>query len=170
MAKNKTRKVSVPKRYIPSYLSNRDKDKQREMLKKSRKQYKKGKYFTRKKVSSFKSKESSHIKNVRKIYNVDKVIPSTILAKKTGCTIDALRKIVKKGEGAYFSSGSRPNQTAQSWGYARLASSISGGKSAAVDFNVLAKGCKKNSKALKLAKKSRKKYGYGKHKTPQVKL
>lgn len=170
MTKNKTRKVSVPKRYIPSYLSDRDKDKQREMLKKSRKQYKKGKYFTRKKVSSFKSKESPHIKNVRKIYNVDKVIPSTILANKTGCTIDALRKIVKKGEGAYFSSGSRPNQTAQSWGYARLASSISGGKSAAVDFNVLAEGCKKNSKALKLAKKSRKKYGYGKRKTAQVKL
>ena len=169
---NKTRRLkkSVPKRYIPSYLSKRDKHKQREMLKKSRKQYKKGKYFTRKKVLTFKSKESPHIKKVRKIYKVDKVMPSTILAKKTGCTIDALRKIVKKGEGAYFSSGSRPNQTAQSWGYARLASSITGGKSAAVDFNVLAEGCKKNSRALKLAKKSRKKHGYGKRKTPQVTL
>ena len=41
---------------------------------------------------------------------------------------------MKKGQGAYYSSGSRPNQSAHSWGYARLASAITGGKSAAVDF------------------------------------
>ncbi len=170
MSKNNSKKNTVPKRYIPSSLSRRDKSKQREMLKKSRKQYKKGKYFTRKKIHSFKSKESPHIKNVRKIYKLDKAVPSKELAKKTGCTINSLKKIVKKGEGAYFSSGSRPNQTAQSWGYARLASSITGGKSAAVDFNVLVEGCGKNSKALKLARKSRKKHGYGNRKTPQVNL
>ena len=53
--------------------------------------------------------------------------------KKTGCSIEALKKIVNKGEGAYYSSGSRPNQTSHSWGYARLASAITGGKAAAVD-------------------------------------
>ena len=84
------------------------------------------------------------------------------LAKKTSCKPSALSKIVKKGQGAYFSSGSRPNQTAHSWGMARLASSITGGKAAAVDYNILEKGCSKNSKALKLAKKSRKKHGFGK--------
>lgn len=161
---------TVPKRYIPKSLSNKDKKKQREMLKKSRKMYKKGKYFTRKKVSSFKSKESQHIKNAKKIYKVDDIVPSKELANKTGCSIDSLSQIVKKGQGAYYSSGSRPNQTGHSWGYARLASAISGGKSAAVDFNILKDGCKKNSKALKLAKTAKKKYGYGNRKTPQIKL
>ena len=83
------------------------------------------------------------------------------MAKKTGCSVGALRKIVKKGQGAYFSSGSRPNQTAHSWGYARLASSITGGKSAAVDFKVLSEGCKKTGKAYRLALKSKKKHGFG---------
>ena len=79
---NKTRRLkkSVPKRYIPFYLSKRDKEKQREMLKKSRKQYKKGEYFTRKRVSSFKSKESPHIKNVRKIYNIHILEDTVILS------------------------------------------------------------------------------------------
>ena len=76
-----------------------------------------------------------------------------------------MNQIVKKGEGAYFSSGSRPNQTAQSWGLARLASSITAGKSAAVDYDILNKGCDHNKKAFKLANKSRKKYKYGHSKT-----
>ncbi len=63
--------VNVPKRYIPTTLTKRDKSKQRSMLKKSRKQYKKGKYFTRKKVKSFKSKISPHITKAKKIYNFD---------------------------------------------------------------------------------------------------
>jgi len=163
-------KKTVPKRYIPSTLSMRDRSKQREMLKKSRKQYKQGKYFTRKKVKSFTSKPSSHIENAKKIYSIDSVKPSRMLVRKTGCRMNSLVQIVKKGEGAYFSSGSRPNQTAKSWGYARLASSITGGKSAAIDYNILEKGCKPTSKALKLANKSRRKHGYGKRKTPQIKL
>ena len=167
--KPKTRKT-VPKRYIPIQLSIRDKRIQREMLKKSRKQYKKGKYYTRKKVKSFKSKISPHIVKAKKVYDIDTIVPSKSLAKKTGCSKSTLDKIVKKGEGAYFSSGSRPNQTGKSWGYARLASSITGGKAAAVDYNILESGCKINSKALQLAKKSKKKHGYGKRKTPQAKL
>lgn len=99
------------------------------MLKKSRSEYKKGKYFTRKPIKSFHSRLSKHIGHAQKIYGVDKIVPSQELAKATGCSIDALERIVKKGEGAYFSSGSRPNQTAQSWGYARLASALTAGKS-----------------------------------------
>jgi len=41
--------------------------------------------------------------------------------------------IIKKGKGAFFSSGSRPNQTPFSWGLARLASVIMGGKARKVD-------------------------------------
>ena len=121
-------------------------------------------------VPSFHSKTSVHIKNARKIYKMLDITPSKELSKKTGCSLDALQKIVNKGEGAYYSSGSRPNQTAQSWGYARLASSITGGKAAAVDYDILESGCNHSKTAFILAKKSRKKYKYGHSKTKKVLL
>lgn len=160
--------MKIPIRYLPKNLSKKDKKKQVQMLLKSRKLYKKKKYFTRKKVSSYKSKTSNHILNARKIYGVEKIIPSKELSSKTGCTVDALKKIVNKGAGAYFSSGSRPNQTGQSWGLARLASSITGGKAAAVDYDIINKGCKHNKKAFILASRARKKYGYGHSKTKKI--
>ena len=161
--------MSYPKRYVPKRLSKKDKKKQKREIKKSRKAYKKGNYYTRKKVKSFKSKESAHVTKAKKIYGVDNVSPSSNLAKKTGCSISALRKIVKKGQGAYYSSGSRPNQTGHSWGRARLASSITGGKAAAVDFNILESGCKPGSKALRLAKASKKRHGHGTRRVPKHK-
>uniref|UniRef100_A0A6C0D7R8 DUF5824 domain-containing protein n=1 Tax=viral metagenome TaxID=1070528 RepID=A0A6C0D7R8_9ZZZZ len=168
MTKNKTRKIVL--RYLPKRLSMKDKKKQSRMILKSRKLYKKGIYYTRKHVSSFNSKTSNHIKNARKIYNVEKIGATNELSKKTGCSKLALAKIIKKGQGAYFSSGSRPNQTGQSWGIARLASAITSGKAAAVDYNILEDGCKKGSKALKLAKMAQKKYGYGKKRVPKVNI
>jgi hypothetical protein len=160
----------VPRRYVPKQLTRRDKTIAKRELKRSRKLYKQKKYYTRRQVKSFHSKPSNHIVEASKIYGIDKIIPSPLLAKKTGCSIEALQHIVKKGEGAYFSSGSRPNQSAQSWGYARLASSITGGKASAVDYTILEKGCTKNSKALKLAKKSTYYNTSGRHSVPKVKL
>ena len=66
-----------------------------------------------------------------------KQVPSKKLSTATGCSIKVLKKIVNKGQGAYYSSGSRPNQTPQSWGYARLASSLTAGKAATVDVNII---------------------------------
>ena len=160
---NKQRKV--PMRYLPKMLTKKDRIKQSKMLAKSRKLYKNKKYYTREKLASYKNKTSNHILNARKIYRVENLTPNSELAEKTGCSIKTLKKIVNKGEGAYFSSGSRPNQTAQSWGIARLASSITAGKSAAVDFTILEKGCNHNGLAYILAKKSKRKYGYGHSKT-----
>ena len=45
-------------------------------------------------------------------------------------------QILKKGRGAYYSSGSRPNQSSNSWAYARLASVITGGKARKVDNKI----------------------------------
>lgn len=162
--------MNVPVKYIPNRLSRQDKIKQSRQLKKSRLAYKKGKYIHRKPVNSFTSKKSQHIINAEKIYKLNPFKIDTHLVQATGCSRKALNKIVKKGQGAYYSSGSRPNQTAHSWGIARLASSISGGKAAAVDFNILKDGCKSGSKALKLAKKSKIKNGYGTRKVPKIKL
>jgi hypothetical protein len=157
-------------RYLPKKLSAKDKKKQAKMLNKSKKLYKKGIYFSRPSVKTFKSKKSNHIRNAERIYGVDKIGATNELAKATGCKKSALAKIINKGMGAYYSSGSRPNQTAQSWGVARLASSITGAKAAAVDYSILEKGCKPNSRALTMAKRARKKHGHGTRRVPKVKV
>ena len=164
---------SVPLRYIPKNLTRKDKKEQRRMLRKSRKLYNskqlyKGKqYYTRKPLASFKQKTSKHILKARRLYKLDTITPSKELAKATGCTMKALKQIVRKGEGAYFSSGSRPNQTAHSWGFARLASAVTGGKAAAVDYKIIEKGCNHQKSAFRLAKQAKAK---GIHRVPQVLL
>ena len=149
--------MKFPIRYVPKNLTKKDKQKQLKMLIKSKKLYKNHKYYTRKSISSYKNKKSNHILNARKIYDIQNITPNKELAQKTGCKISALKQIVKKGEGAYYSSGSRPNQTPQSWGLARLASSLTSGKAAAVDYDIIEKGCNHKKKAFILATKSRKK-------------
>jgi len=153
--------MKFPIRYLPVTLTRKDRTKQMNMLRKSRKLYKKKKYYTRKRVSSYVSKPSRHITNARKLYHIEHILPNKELSRKTGCSVSALKQIVRKGEGAYYSSGSRPNQTPQSWGIARLASSLTAGKAAAVDYDILKKGCNHTKKAFILANKARRKYGYG---------
>lgn len=152
MNKKKIKKSKISKKskefinkYVPKYLSNKDKKKQISELKKSIKLERDKKYHIRKKIKSFKSKKSSHIKNAKRIYKIKSLKPNKDLEKKTKCKIIGLKKIVKKGMGAYFTSGSRPSQTPHSWGYARLASAITGGKSAKVDIDILKKYCKNKS-------------------------
>jgi hypothetical protein len=150
----------VPVRYLPKALTKKDRRDQIRYLAKSRKMYSKGIFWKRPEVKSFRTKPSKHIINAEKMYNLYPIKPNQTLANATKCSVKALQKIVNKGAGAYYSSGSRPNQTAQSWGIARLASAISGGKSSAVDFRILEKGCNhRTSKAYKLAKRSLKNTG-----------
>ena len=160
--------MKIPIRYLPKRLTSKDKSKQIRMLMRSRRLYKNNKYYTRKQIPSYKSKTSNHIVDARRIYKISNVEPNKELASKTGCTLSALHKIVSKGEGAYFSSGSRPNQTAQSWGIARLASSITGGKSAAVDYNIIEKGCNHKKRAFILANRAKRMYKYGHSRTKKV--
>jgi len=160
--------IKFPIRYLPKSLSARDKIDQIKMLTKSKKLYKMNKYYTRKQLSSYKSKKSEHIGNARKIYNIQTVTPNAELSIKTGCTLATLNQIVKKGEGAYYSSGSRPNQTPKSWGLARLASALTAGKAAAVDYDIIDKGCNHNKKAFILASRARKMYKFGHSKTKKI--
>jgi hypothetical protein len=169
---NKIKKYGQKKkynlRYLPKKLTQKDKKKQMIMLSKSKQMYKKGKYFTRKSVKSFQSKPSSHVIKAKKMYGVDKIGSTNELSKKSGCTKLALSKIISKGEGAYYSSGSRPNQSPQSWGIARLASALTSGKAGAVDYDILIKGCKHGSKGYRSAENARKKHGHGTRRVPKV--
>ena len=147
-------RIRVPIRYVPRTLSRKDRRKQIAMLKRSRRMYKRGEFYGRTtKLKSYPHIASNHVVTARRMYHVDRIVPNAALAKATGCSVGSLKQIVKKGEGAFYSSGSRPNQTPQSWGYARLASAITGGKAAAVDYSILNNGCKPTSGALRLAKK-----------------
>jgi hypothetical protein len=169
------KKRPVTLRYLPKRLSRKDKKTQLRMIQKSRRLYKKGDYYTRKPVKSFKTKTSKHILAARKMYHMENIGANEELATKSGCSLAALKKIVSKGEGAYFSSGSRPNQTAQSWGNARLASSLTAGKAGAVDYNILHEGCikeknKGSTKGYKMAELAKRNYGHGQHKVPKASI
>ena len=141
------------KKYVPNTLTKRDRRRQLSMLRNSRNLYKKRKFYTRKKLVSFTSKKSNHILNALRLYRLNRIVPDAEMVKATGCPKRVLRQIVKKGEGAYYSSGSRPNQTAQSWAYARLASAITGGPASVVDYHLVSK-CNPKKKAFRLAKKA----------------
>lgn len=161
----------IPKRYIPSILSKtlrerrgyryavnrlkQDTIRQRRAILRSRKAYQKGKYVDRPHIASFVNKKSPHVYRATNLYGVPSMVPTPTLARATGCRQSALKQIIKKGEGAFYSSGSRPNQTAQSWAYARLGSALTGGPSSQVDYKILEKGCSRKSRPLQLANQTR---------------
>ena len=133
MAINKKRTQKIPRKYT-ARLSRRDRSKHKKNLIKSRKMYKKGIYVDRPQLKAYPKKRSAHIVKFEKRYNrkiTDKdFIDKNILSKK------GQNQILKKGRGAYYSSGSRPNQSSSSWAYARLASVITGGKARKVDNKI----------------------------------
>jgi len=82
-------------------------------------------------VKGFKSKRSGWVAKFENKYKVkisDKSFIDKNIIKREG-----MNKIIKKGMGAYYSGGSRPNQTPFSWGLSRLASVIMNGPARKVD-------------------------------------
>ena len=136
-------------------LSKSDKAKQKEAILKSRKDAKGGKYKPRPKLKSFQNKKSPHVKKALKKFNLVSMKDLEKISKETGCSMASLKIILKKGRGAYYSDGSRANQNADSWAYARLASAITGGGASKVDYKHLKSG-KCNSKVMKVTKKPKK--------------
>jgi len=124
----------LPKHYT-ARLSKKDKKKQIRSIKKASRAYDKGKYINRPKLKSYKSKKSSWVTKFEKKYGED-VKTYKEIEKATGIPAKALKLVVKKGKGAYYSSGSRPNQTAESWGKARMYSYIMGGPTRKVDQHI----------------------------------
>tara|TARA_B100000941_G_C28153955_1_gene373943 strand:- start:26 stop:439 length:414 start_codon:yes stop_codon:yes gene_type:complete len=126
----------IPKKYTAN-LSRKDKKKQIRSLRKAQRSYRKKKkeYIDRPKLKSYRSKKSSWVKKFEKKYGKD-VKSLKQISKATGIPVKALQKVIKKGKGAYYSSGSRPNQTASSWGKARMYSFIMGGPARKVDMHI----------------------------------
>lgn len=126
----------IPKKYTIG-LSNKDKKKQNKNIKTAKKSYKKKKYIDRPKLKSYKNKKSGWTKKFKDKYgNITKLKD---IVKATGIPKKALIAVLKKGRGAYYSSGSRPNQTAESWGRARMYSYIMGGPTRKYDKEITKK-------------------------------
>lgn len=114
----------VNKKYVPKELSKEDKKKQIKSIKEGK---------DRPKVD-YKTKRSSHVVKFEKKYGTKITNKSFIdknIISKTG-----IDKILSKGRGAYYSSGSRPNVNKEQWAYARLASVIMGGPARKVDKEI----------------------------------
>ena len=118
----------IPKQYVPKSLTPEDKKKQIKSIKEGK---------DRPKVDSFKSKRSRHVIKFEKRYG--KKITDDEWIGKNLLRPAGIKQILKKGAGAYYSSGSRPNQTVASWSRARLASALTGGAAAKVDKDILEK-------------------------------
>ena len=132
-----------PKRYTAG-LSKEDKKKQKKQLDKSTSDYKKGKLTERKKLESYKPKKSSYVEKVKDKtglpVNVDKLADKFSKTDKRKKELKkGMEEIIDKGKGAFYSSGSRPNQTPDSWGKARLASVLVGGPSRKIDKAIVEK-------------------------------
>jgi len=115
----------IPKKYIPKSLTPEDKKKQIKSIKEK---------TDRPKVKSFTSKRSSLVEKFEKKYgtkiNDFKFISKNIIKQK------GIDEIMSKGRGAYYSSGSRPNQTSTSWALARLAGVIMNSPARKVDMKI----------------------------------
>ena len=106
--------TSLPKKYTAG-LNERQKAKQVKSIRegKERPQFK-----------DVKTKRSTHVQKFEDKYGYKITDPRV---KKEIISATGFNQIVKKGEGAYFSGGSRPNTTPRQWGLARVASVIMGG-------------------------------------------
>ena len=82
----------------------------------------------------FKSKRSGWVKKFEDKYK-HKISDKEWIHKNI-ITRTGQQKIIDKGIGAYYSSGSKPNQTPTSWGLARLGSVILGGPSRRIDKKI----------------------------------
>ncbi len=89
--KNKKKK-HFSKKYVPDYLSSKEKKKTIQELNKSIELYKNKKYYVREPIKGYRTKKSNHLEKVTKIYGINKIYPSNELAKATKCKKNWIKK------------------------------------------------------------------------------
>ena len=115
-------------KYVPNQLTPSDRRKQIESIERG---------TVRPKVKSFNSRRSSWAVKFERKYGTKisnyKWISGNLLKRK------GIDEVLKRGRAAYFTSGSRPNQTPTSWARARLASVLLRGPAYKVDKDIVKK-------------------------------
>ena len=114
----------IKKEYVPSSLSASDRKKQIKSIKDK----------TERPNVKFESKRSSWVEKFESKFGY-KINQKAKIAKEI-ISKEGIEQILSKGKGAYYSAGSRPNQTATSWSLARLASVILGGPARRIDKKI----------------------------------
>jgi len=124
----KDKQTGLNKKYVPKSLTSSQKKKQVKSIREK---------TDRPKLKNVKTKESKWTKKAQTYFDGNTSISN--ISKKTGVSTTGLNKIIKKGEGAYYSSGSRPNVSARQWGLSRLYSVLFGGAARKVDKEIVDK-------------------------------
>ena len=124
----KDKDTGLNKKYVPSSLTKSQKEKQVKSIKEGK---------NRPKLEGVKTRKSKWTMKAQKYFKGD--TSKGNIAKTLGVNKKGLDEIVKKGEGAYYSAGSRPNVSASAWGYARLYSVLFGGKARKIDKDIVEK-------------------------------
>jgi hypothetical protein len=108
---------------------------QQKLIRKSQKTYEQtGEILERPKVSKTQTPRSPWVRQFQEKHG----FPVTDLDKVKKAYPNAdVETILKKGAGAYASSGSRPNVSSYQWKFARLASALLGGPASKIDKNLL---------------------------------
>lgn len=121
-------KKKYPDKYIPKSLSKSQKEKQIKSIEKG---------VDRPRLEGVKTRRSKWTVKADKYFKGDTSINN--IAKVLNVKKKGLNDIIQKGEGAYYSAGSRPNVTARQWGLARLFSVLFGGPSRRIDKAIVEK-------------------------------
>lgn len=124
MPPKKDKETGLPQKYVPKSLSKEDKAKQVKSIREGK---------NRPKVDA-PTKRSSLVVRFEKKYN--KKISDLNWISKNIIKREGINQILRKGRGAYYSAGSRPNVSAEQWALARLAGVILGSPARKVDQKI----------------------------------
>ena len=116
---------AFPAAYVPTGLTKTDRKKQIQSIRKK---------TDRPMLASFTSRRSSWVTAFEKKYG-QKITNTSWIAKHI-MKKEGIQRILDKGMAAYYTSGSRPNQSKYAWAFARLASVIMGGPARRIDRSV----------------------------------
>ena len=133
---------NIPKKYLPPTLKGKDRQAQIKSIFESK---------DRPKVKA-KGRKSTYTAKFDREYGetldfMDGKRSKKNIAKITGIPFKAIDEVYKKGEGAYYSSGSRPGVTAHQWAMGRVKSFVTGkGGARKADADLLKKKASKPKK------------------------
>ena len=131
-AVKKDKKTGLPEKYL---AGSENRAARAETIKEGKKAYKEGRklpdsYFDerQKYKKGGKVKTGKGAKEGRKPLNASTIASLKKKAKSSGKSLATLKKVYRRGQGAYLSSGSRPKTSMAAWAMGRVNSFIKGSK------------------------------------------
>ena len=131
-AVKKDKKTGLPEKYLSG---SENRAARAETIEEGKKAYKEGKrlpdsYFYKRQEfkKGGKVKTGKGAKEGRKPLNASTIASLKKKAKSSGKSLSTLKKVYRRGQGAYLSSGSRPKTSMAAWAMGRVNSFIRGSK------------------------------------------